>query len=120
MPKRDYYSVLGVSRNSSPEELKKAFRQLALQHHPDRNPGDKSAEDKFKEINEAYSVLSDTQKREQYDTFGHSGPSGQGFGDFSDFHFSGVEDILSEFFGFGSLFGGGQRSRRGADLRYNM
>ena len=120
MSRRDYYEVLGVSRNSTPEELKKAFRKLALQHHPDRNPGDKSAEDKFKEINEAYSVLSDTQKREQYDTFGHAGPTGQGFGDFRDFNFGGVEDILNEFFGFGSIFGGGQRSRRGADLRYNM
>ncbi|MBI5420121.1 MAG: molecular chaperone DnaJ [Deltaproteobacteria bacterium] len=120
MAKRDYYEVLGVSRNSGPDEIKKAFRQLALQYHPDRNPGDKSAEEKFKELNEAYSVLSDPQKREQYDTFGPAGPAGQGFGG-SDFGFGGVEDILNDFFGFGTIFGGGrQRSRRGADLRYNL
>ncbi|MBI5343583.1 MAG: molecular chaperone DnaJ [Deltaproteobacteria bacterium] len=121
MAKRDYYEVLGVSRDSGPDELKKAFRQLALKHHPDRNPGDKAAEDKFKEVNEAYSVLSDPAKRQQYDTFGHTGPAGQGFGDAGDFHFGGVEDLLNEFFGFGSIFGGGrQGARRGADLRYNL
>ncbi|MBF8260419.1 MAG: Chaperone protein DnaJ [Actinobacteria bacterium] len=109
--KRDYYEVLGVSRESDPDDLKKAFRQLALQYHPDRNPGDKSAEDRFKEINEAYSVLSDPEKRQQYDRFGHAGP-------FSGF---GVEDIINDFFG--GMFGGGGgggRSRRGADLRYNL
>jgi molecular chaperone DnaJ len=122
VPKRDYYEVLGVSRNSGQEEIKKAFRQLALTYHPDRNPGDKSAEEKFKEINEAYSVLSDPQKREQYDAYGHAGPSGQGFGGFGGFgDLGGVEDIINDFFGFGTLFGGGrQASRRGADLRYNM
>jgi molecular chaperone DnaJ len=119
---RDYYEVLGISRNSGPEEIKKAFRQLALQYHPDRNPGDKSSEEKFKELNEAYSVLSDPRKREQYDTYGHAGPAGQGFGGFTDFNIGGVEDILNEFFGFGTIFGGGrqQRARRGADLRYNL
>jgi curved DNA-binding protein CbpA len=91
--KRDYYEVLGVSRDSGPEEIKKAFRQLALQYHPDRNPGDKGAEEKFKELNEAYSVLSEPQKREQYDTFGPAGPAGQGFGGFSDFNFGGVDDL---------------------------
>jgi molecular chaperone DnaJ len=116
--KRDYYEVLGVGRESSQEDLKKAFRQLALKYHPDRNPGDKTAEDKFKEINEAYSVLSDQGKKEQYDAYGHAGPGGQGFG---DFNFGGVEDILNEFFGFGSIFGGGRQGpRRGADLRYNL
>lgn len=122
MAKRDYYEVLGVSRDASPEEIKKAFRQLALQHHPDRNPGDKGAEEKFKELNEAYSVLSDPGKRGQYDAYGHAGPAGQGFGPegFADFHFGGVEDILNDFFGFGTIFGGRQRARRGADLRYNM
>jgi len=119
--KRDYYEVLGVSRDCPPDDLKKAFRQLALQYHPDRNPGDKSAEEKFKELNEAYSVLSDPRKREQYDAYGHAGASGQGFGGFGDFNFGGVEDILNDFFGFGAIFGGGrQRSRRGADLRYNL
>ncbi len=122
MAKRDYYEVLGVSRDCGPDDLKKAFRQLALQHHPDRNPGDKSAEDKFKEINEAYSVLSDPEKRRQYDAYGHAGPRGQGFGyeGFGDLNFGGVEDILNDFFGFGTIFGGRQRVRRGADLRYNM
>ncbi|MBI5575370.1 MAG: molecular chaperone DnaJ [Deltaproteobacteria bacterium] len=121
MARRDYYEVLGVTRDSGPEDLKKAFRQLALKFHPDRNPGDKSAEEKFKEINEAYSVLSDPAKREQYDAYGHAGPAGQGFGDFGNFHFGGVEDILNDFFGFGSIFGGGRPgTRRGADLRYNL
>ena len=119
--KRDYYEVLGVSRESSPDDLKKAFRQLALRYHPDRNPGDKSAEERFKEINEAYSVLSDPEKRQQYDRFGHAGPAGQGFGGFGDFSGFGVEDILNDFFG--GMFGGGgggARPRRGADLRYNL
>ncbi len=121
MAKRDYYDVLGVSRDSGPDEVKKAFRQRALQYHPDRNPGDRGSEEKFKELNEAYSVLSDPQKREQYDAYGHAGPSGQGFGGFSDFNFGGVEDILNDFFGFGTIFGASrQRARRGADLRYNL
>jgi len=118
--KRDYYEVLGVSRNSTPDEIKKAFRQLALQYHPDRNSSDASAEDRFKELNEAYSVLSDPDKRAQYDRFGHAGPAGQGFGGFEDFQGMGVEDIINDFFGgiFGG--GGGGRSRRGADLRYSL
>ena len=119
--KRDFYDVLGVSRESSPDDIKKAFRQLALQYHPDRNSGDKSAEDQFKEINEAYSVLSDPGKRQQYDRFGHAGPAGQGFGSSGDFSGFGVEDIINDFFG--GIFGGGGgggRSRRGADLRYNL
>ena len=78
MSKRDYYEILGVSRTASDEELKKAYRKLAVQHHPDRNPGDKSAEEKFKEINEAYQILSDSQKRSAYDRFGHSAVGGQG------------------------------------------
>ena len=117
--KRDYYEILGVPRESPPEELKKAFRQLALQYHPDRNPEDKSAEERFKEINEAYSVLSDPEKRDQYDRFGHAGPAGQGFGGFGDFSGFGVEDIINDFFG-GIFGGGGGRTRRGADLRYNL
>lgn len=121
MAKRDYYEILGVSRDCNGEELKKAYRNLALRYHPDRNPGDKQAEERFKEANEAYSVLSDPQKREQYDRFGHAGPAGQGFGGFGDYGFGGVEDLLNEFFGMGTIFGAGrERSRRGADLRYNL
>lgn len=113
---RDYYEILGVSRECSPDEIKKAFRQLALKYHPDRNSDDHSAEERFKEVNEAYSVLSDPDKRAQYDRFGHAGPAGQGFGDFSGV---GVEDIINDFFG--GIFGGaGTRVRRGADLRYNL
>ncbi|MGE5662881.1 MAG: DnaJ domain-containing protein, partial [Deltaproteobacteria bacterium] len=120
MAKRDYYEVLGVTRGSDGEEIKKAFRHLALQYHPDRNPGDKGAEERFKEINEAYSVLSDPGKREQYDAYGHAGPSGQGFGGFADFGFGGVEDLLNDFFGMGTVYGSRDRARRVADLRYNM
>jgi len=134
--KEDYYKVLGVSRDASPEEIKKAYRKLALQFHPDRNPGDKNAEEKFKQISEAYEVLSDPEKRKQYDAFGHEGMKsafGPGGFDFSrDFtHFSDVEDILGSFFGeggglFDSLFGGGgsRRTRhgpqRGSDLRFDL
>jgi len=119
---RDYYEILEVPRDASPEEIKKAYRRLALQYHPDRNPGDKAAEEKFKEINEAYSVLSDPQKRERYDAFGHAGaPGADVFGGFGDFGFPSVEDLLNDFFGLGGLFGGGRsRSGRGADLRYNL
>ena len=121
MAKRDYYEVLGVSRDCAPEDLKKAYRRLAMQYHPDRNPGNTEAEERFKEANEAYSVLSDPQRRSQYDTFGHAGPTGQGFGDFGGFGFGGVEDLLNEFFGVGTLFGmGRERARRGPDLRYNL
>ena len=76
--KRDYYEVLGVSRTATPQELKSAFRKLALQHHPDKNPGDKASEDKFKECSEAYEVLADTEKRARYDRFGHQAPGGFG------------------------------------------
>ncbi len=121
MARRDFYEVLGVPRTCSLEDLKKAYRKLALEYHPDRNPGSKEAEDRFKEVNEAYSVLSDPQRREQYDMFGHAAPSGQGFEGFGGFGFGGVEDILNDFLGFGSVFGGFRsRSRRGADLRYNL
>ncbi len=117
--KRDYYEVLGVSRDASPEDVKKAFRRLALEFHPDRNSGDTGAEERFKEINEAYSVLSDPDKRAQYDRFGHAGPAGQGMGGFGDFPGFGVEDIINDFFG--GIFGGGaSRPRRGNDLRYNL
>ena len=82
--KRDYYEVLGVDKNASADDIKKAYRKLALKYHPDRNKGDKEAEEKFKEANEAYEVLSDDEKRRNYDQFGHAGVDGQGFGGFGD------------------------------------
>ncbi|QNU68549.1 molecular chaperone DnaJ [Ruminiclostridium herbifermentans] len=122
--KRDYYEVLGVSKSASDAELKKAYRNLAKKYHPDVNPGDKNAEAKFKEINEAYEVLSDPQKKSRYDQYGHAGVDPNGFGGaggFSDFDFGGIGDIFESFFG-GSGFGGRSRSRRGpqkgADLKY--
>jgi len=98
--KRDYYEVLGVEKNASAEDIKKAYRKKAIQYHPDKNPGDKEAEEKFKEAAEAYDVLSDPQKRARYDQFGHAGMSGQG--GFSSGGFS-MEDIFSQF---GDIFGG--------------
>jgi molecular chaperone DnaJ len=85
MTKRDYYEVLGIQRNASGDEIKKAYRKLALQYHPDRNPGDKAAEESFKEAAEAYEVLSDTEKRQLYDRFGHAGLQQTGFQGFRDF-----------------------------------
>ncbi|HEX7753930.1 MAG TPA: molecular chaperone DnaJ [Niabella sp.] len=132
MSKRDYYEVLGVSKSATSEEIKKSYRKVAMQYHPDRNPGDKAAEDKFKEAAEAYEILSDADKRAQYDRFGHAGLSGNGRG------FGGgmnMDDIFSQFgdvFGedlFGSFFGGGggrsrggQRARgvRGSNLRVKL
>jgi molecular chaperone DnaJ len=119
MSKRDYYEVLGVAKNATEAEIKKAYRQMAVQHHPDKNPGDAVAEEKFKECAEAYAVLSDSQKRAQYDRFGHAGMGGGGF----DPGFSNIEDIF-DIFGFGDMFGGRQRTRsrvqRGSDLRYDL
>lgn len=119
---RDYYEVLGVARGASDEELKKAFRKAAMEHHPDRNAGCTDAEARFKEINEAYSVLCDPQKRAAYDRFGHAGVNGAGGGgpQFHDIH-----DIFNEVFGeaFSDMFGGGRRPqgpRRGQDLRYDL
>ena len=128
MSKRDYYEVLGVDRQASEQQIKSAYRKLALKHHPDRNPGDAKAEETFKEAAEAYSVLADAQKRSLYDRFGHAGVNasagGPGFdptifADFSDI-FSGLGDM----FGFGDILGGGRRRRggpqRGSDLRYDL
>lgn len=121
--KRDYYEVLGVQRGASDDEIKKAYRKAAMQFHPDRNPGDKSAEAKFKEAAEAYSVLSEPQKRAQYDQFGHQafGPGGG----FDGTRFTNVEDIFSAFgdvFGFGEMFGGRRRSgpQSGRDLKIEL
>src|SRR5687767_15392335 len=122
--KRDYYEVLSDSRDASVDEIKRAYRRLALQYHPDKNPGDPSAEEKFKEAAEAYSVLSDPDKRARYDRLGHAGT--QGFSGFDPDIFSDFSDILGDFFGFGDFFGssrgGGARnySHRGADLRYDL
>ena len=136
--KRDYYEVLGVSKNASDDEIKKAYRKLAIKYHPDKNPGDKEAEAKFKEINEAHDVLSDKQKRARYDQFGHAGVGGAGggFGGFSgnpfgqaggfnyngqtfnfDFGNGGIfDDIIGNIFG----FGGARRPRRGADMQTSV
>ena len=138
--KRDYYEVLGVGKNASDDEIKKAYRKLAIKYHPDKNPGDKEAEAKFKEINEAHDVLSDKQKRARYDQFGHAGVGGAGgasgnpfaggnpFGQGGTFNYGGqtfsfdfggaggsvFDDILGSMFGFG---GGARRPRRGADYQ---
>jgi molecular chaperone DnaJ len=126
--RRDYYEVLGVSRTATDVEVKSAYRKLAMKYHPDRNPGDAAAEERFKEAAEAYAVLADGDKRARYDRFGHAGvASGPGggpgfdpsvFSEFGDF-----SDILGSMFGFGDLFGGGRRRggpQRGADLRYDL
>lgn len=128
--KRDYYEVLGVSKNASADELKKAYRVLAKKYHPDANPGDKEAEAKFKEASEAYAVLSDNDKRRQYDQFGHAAFSNGGAGGASGFDFSDIDfgDIFGSFFGGGSggfdFFGGGRRNSsapsRGANIRYGI
>ncbi|MEG1310984.1 MAG: molecular chaperone DnaJ [Romboutsia sp.] len=125
--KRDYYEILGVDKNVDAQALKKAYRKLAMQYHPDRNPDNKEAEEKFKEISEAYEVLSDDTKRQTYDQFGHAGMNGQGGfggqGGFSGQGFGGFEDIFGDMFG--DIFGGGQRTRRrgperGADIRHSV
>jgi molecular chaperone DnaJ len=129
MAKRDYYDVLGVSKSASPEDIKSAYRKLAVKYHPDKNPGDKAAEDKFKEASEAYGILSDKSKKENYDNFGHAafenGGGGQGgFGGFGGFGGSDFSDIFEDFFG--DFGGGGRRnskrssSNRGSDLRYDL
>lgn len=129
MSKRDYYEVLNVTKSASADEIKKAYRKVAMQYHPDRNPGDKAAEEKFKEAAEAYEVLSDTERKSQYDRFGHAGMRGNGGGQ----HYTNMDDIFSQFGdifgegGFESFFGGGRRSSggrsrgvRGSNLRVKI
>ena len=126
MAKRDYYDVLGVNKSASPEDIKSAYRKLAVKYHPDKNPGDKAAEDKFKEASEAYGILSDKSKKENYDNFGHAAfeNGGGGQGGFGGFGGSDFSDIFEDFFG--DFGGGGRRnsrrssSNRGSDLRYDL
>ncbi len=121
--KRDYYEVLSVSRECDEQTLKSAYRKLALQYHPDRNPNNREAEEKFKEAAEAYAVLSDPQKRAAYDRFGHQGVNGAGGAGFDETAFADFGDILGDLFGLGNIFGGGgRRSRvqRGEDIRYDL
>ena len=133
MAKRDYYEILGVAKDATEQEIKKAYRKLAMQHHPDRNKDDKASEEKFKEASEAYEVLGDKEKKARYDQYGHSafenGGAGGGFSGFSGGSFEDLGDIFGNIFGEGSPFegfgfgGGGRqtrRVRRGSDLRYNL
>ncbi|MCX7774502.1 MAG: molecular chaperone DnaJ [Spirochaetaceae bacterium] len=133
MTKRDYYEVLGVPKTATKDEIKKAYRRLAIQYHPDKNPGDKTAEEKFKEATEAYEVLSDDQKRQAYDQFGFAGVEGMGGAGPQDFSnvFRDFEDIFSGFGDFSSIFGSffgegfrtgqaGERTNRGSNLRYDI
>ena len=116
MAKRDYYEVLGVGKQATDDEIKKAYRKIAIKYHPDRNPGNKEAEEKFKEAAEAYSVLSDKEKRQQYDQFGFDGPNmGGGFGGFSSGGGFSMDDIFSMF---GDVFGG--RGGFGAGSEYSL
>ncbi len=120
--KRDYYEILGVNRNATDDELKSSYRKLALKYHPDRNPGDREAEEKFKEAAEAYEVLRDSQKRAVYDQYGHAGLENTGFSGFGGFEdiFSSFSDIFEDFFGFNTRRRPRSRAQRGADLRYDL
>src|SRR5436190_14558987 len=131
MAKRDFYTVLGVNRDASDEDIKKAYRKLAMKHHPDRNPDDKTSEEKFKEAKAAYEILSDAKKRAAYDQFGHAGvDAAAGFGAAGARGFGGPEgfggfadafgDIFGEIFGQAGRGGRGNGVYRGADLRYNL
>src|SRR6266446_6203460 len=126
MSKRDYYEVLGVTRTASDQDIKSAYRRLAVRFHPDKNPNDAGAEEKFKEAAEAYGVLADAEQRRRYDRFGHEGVSSSA-GAWGAPGFGGIEDILGDLFGFGDVFGGSRSSnsrrsaaQRGADLRYDL
>ena len=124
MSKRDYYEVLGVSKSASAGEIKKAYRKLAIKYHPDKNPGDKQAESNFKEAAEAYEVLSNPQKKQQYDQFGHAGMGGQGFGG-GGMNMDDIFEHFGDIFGgaFGGGFGGGRRGparRKGSNLRVKL
>src|SRR5271155_2029927 len=124
--RRDYYEVLGVVRDCDDQSLKASYRKMALQFHPDRNPGDHGAEEKFKEAAEAYGVLSDPQKRAAYDRFGHQGVTASAGGGYDGAGFPDLGDILSDVFGFSDIFGGGgsrqrrSRAQRGDDARYDL
>ena len=121
MAKRDYYEVLGVGRNAAQQEIKSAYRKIAVRDHPDKNPGNKESEERFKEAAEAYAVLSDADKRARYDRFGHQGVSGVGAGGFDPTIFADFSDILGDIFGFGGRRGGGAAGvTRGSDLRYDL
>ena len=122
MAKRDYYDVLGITKSSSKDEIKKAYRKLAVKHHPDKNKGNKTSEEKFKEASEAYHILSDDKRKANYDQFGHAAfegsGGGQGFGGFDTSSFS---DIFEDFFGdFGNQASSRRSSNRGNDLRYDL
>ena len=122
MEEKDYYKILGVSRNATEEEIKKSYRKVAMEHHPDRNPGNKEAEEKFKVASEAYEVLRDPQKREIYDHYGIEGLKGTGFTGFRGFDdiFSAFGDVFQDFFGFGTTHRRRTSARPGADLRYDV
>src|SRR6056297_1406725 len=111
MAKRDYYEVLGVEKNASAEDIKRAYRKKAIKFHPDKNPGDKEAEEKFKECSEAYEVLSDPGKRKKYDQFGHDGLRGEGMRDYSHMNWQDIGSIFSDIFGDFDFFGGGGQRR---------
>jgi len=126
MDKRDYYEVLGVSKGASPEDIKRAYRRMAIKYHPDKNPNDKQAEQKFKECAESYEVLSDPEKRKRYDQFGHDGLRGMGMRDYAHINWQDIGDIFGDIFGFGDigdLFGSGGRrrsARTGAARGYDL
>src|SRR5437588_5103560 len=127
MTKKDYYEVLGVAQAATDQEIKRAYRRLSVKYHPDKNPNDATAEEKFKEAAEAYGVLSDAEQRSRYDRFGHAGVSSTAGAAWGAPGFGGIEDILGDLFGFGDVFGGPGRGttrrsaqQRGADLRYDL
>ncbi len=126
MSKRDYYEILEVGRAATDQEIKSAYRRLAMRYHPDKNPGDAAAEEKFKEAAEAYSILADNDQRQRYDRFGHAGVSSGAGQTWGAPGFGGIEDILGDLFGFSDVFSGGRTgarrntAQRGADLRYDL